>query len=183
MKFLVDWVLEEHTKDHFIDALTSNLVLLRAKAEISQDELASVIGVSRQTYGTIERKRRRMTWNTYLSLILFYDYNQKTHSMLRNSDAFPHEFFYYLNGNQNSSHLSIDTLFHTEDNNILECLDEQALNTLKTTLMVEYARCSKLSDEAIINSMNGISFAATTQEDDANGFRSSTKRTRRKLAR
>ena len=51
-----NWLLTEEEKDKFISALTPELVLLRTKAEISQEELASLIGVSRQTYGAIERK-------------------------------------------------------------------------------------------------------------------------------
>lgn len=65
------WNLAEAEKKELISALSQELILLRMKAEISQSELANLIGVSRQTYGAIERGVRLMTWNTYLSLILF----------------------------------------------------------------------------------------------------------------
>lgn len=85
------WSFEEAEKEKLISALTPQLMMLRAKAEISQGELANLIGVSRQTYGAVERGARKMTWGTYLSLILFYDYNHMTHTIIRNIDVFPNQ--------------------------------------------------------------------------------------------
>ena len=65
------WLLTDDEKDGFIATLTPNLTVLRSKAEISQEELSNLIGVSRQTYNAIERKVRRMAWSTDLSLVLF----------------------------------------------------------------------------------------------------------------
>ena len=83
------WIFTDGERNRFIDALTDELSVLRAKASISQDELAKLVGISRQTYGAIERKTRRMSWNTYLSLILFFDYTESTHEMIRNVKAIP----------------------------------------------------------------------------------------------
>ena len=47
------WLLTDEEKDNFIAALSPNLTVLRTKAEISQEELANLIGVSRQTYSAI----------------------------------------------------------------------------------------------------------------------------------
>lgn len=79
------WLLTDEEKDKFIATLTPNLTILRTSAEISQEELANLIGVSRQTYSAIERKVRKMAWSTYLSLVLFYDHNRKTHKLIRQS--------------------------------------------------------------------------------------------------
>ena len=49
------WVLHPEEKDRLITALTPELATLRTKADISQEELAELIGVSRQTYGALER--------------------------------------------------------------------------------------------------------------------------------
>lgn len=54
------WLLTDEEKDKFIATLTPNLTILRTSAEISQEELANLIGVSRQTYSAIERKVRKM---------------------------------------------------------------------------------------------------------------------------
>ena len=91
MEELFKYYLSEEEKYALIEKLTPELPLLRAKAEISQEEIANIIGTSRQTYGAIERRSRKMSWNTYLSLVWFFDYNRKTHKMIRNMYAFPHE--------------------------------------------------------------------------------------------
>ena len=48
------WLLTDEEKDSFIAMLTPNLTVLRTKAEISQEELANLIGVSRQIYNSYE---------------------------------------------------------------------------------------------------------------------------------
>ena len=73
------WMITEEEKEQLINVLTDELSALRAKADISQEEISKLIGISRQTYGAIERKTRKMSWNTYLSLILFFDYTKSTH--------------------------------------------------------------------------------------------------------
>lgn len=90
------WLLTDEEKNKFIATLTPNLTVLRTRAEISQEELTNLIGVSRQTYSAIERKVRKMAWSTYLSLVLFYDHNQKTHKMIRQLSIFPKEMMRYL---------------------------------------------------------------------------------------
>lgn len=84
--------LEDSRKNELVDILTRDLVVLRAKSGVSQDELSKSIGISRQTYQAIETGKRKMTWRTYLALLLFFDYNALTHDMLRNLRVFPEEF-------------------------------------------------------------------------------------------
>lgn len=81
--------LPELDKDKLIDILTEELPMLRAKLGISQDEISSIIGVSRQTYSSIETKKRRMSWSTYMSLILLFGYNDKTTNIVEAIGAFP----------------------------------------------------------------------------------------------
>ena len=103
------WLLTDEEKDNFIATLTPNLTVLRTKAEISQEELANLIGVSRQTYSAIERKVRRMAWSTYLSLVLFYDHNQKTHKMIRQLSIFPQELVIRFNDGVDYSDFEISS--------------------------------------------------------------------------
>ncbi len=161
-----NFFLAEEEKDAFIDALTPELQTLRAKADVSQEELANIIGVSRQTYGTIERKTRKMSWNTYLSLILFYDYNKKTHSMVRSLDAFPHELIKRFNGGETMVELGIDGDFG-EMGNIFSSLDERAISTLKTILTMEYSRCNNVPSDAVVKFFEGIDFSV---REDAGSF-------------
>ena len=60
MEFASKWLLTDAEKDRFIATLTPNLPILRAQADISQEELANLIGISRQTYSAIERNVRKI---------------------------------------------------------------------------------------------------------------------------
>ena len=150
--------LTEDEKTYFINALTKNLTSLRAKAGMSQEEISNIIGVSRQTYGAMERKHRTMSWNTYLSLILFYDYNKKTHDMIRGIDAFPHELIKRFNGDEHLTEADFGLFFSDDVNDILVSLDEQAIKTLKTVMIVEYARCKNLSNDSTLKLFEGLNF-------------------------
>lgn len=83
------WELSQSQKDEYIEKLTSKLAALRAHADISQEDLANIIGTSRQTYYAIESRKRAMSWNTYLSLIFFYDAVEETSQMIRELGAYP----------------------------------------------------------------------------------------------
>lgn len=156
MEELYTYYLSEEEKYALMEKLTPELPLLRTKAEISQEEIANIIGTSRQTYGAIERRARKMSWNTYLSLVWFYDYNRKTHKMIRNMDAFPHELIKKFNDGDEPQDFELGLLFKADKINIIESLDEQALSTIKTILMVEYTRCNNLSGDAIVNFFEGF---------------------------
>lgn len=81
--------LPELDRDKLIEILTDELPVLRAKIGVSQDDISNIIGISRQTYNAIETKKRKMSWNTFLSLILFYGYNEKTTNFVEAIGAFP----------------------------------------------------------------------------------------------
>ena len=85
------WNFSKEEKEALIDRLTVELPALRGAVKASQDEIANAIGVSRQTYGAIECQKRKMNWNTYMSLILFFDYNPNSHYTIRKLDAFPYQ--------------------------------------------------------------------------------------------
>ena len=55
MESVSKWLLTDAEKDSFIATLTPHLAILRTQAGVSQEELANLIGVSRQTYSSIER--------------------------------------------------------------------------------------------------------------------------------
>jgi len=84
-------------KDLLIEKLTEDLPVLRAKIGISQEELAEIVGISRQTYSAVETRKTQMSWNTFLSLLLFFDNNEKTREMINNIGAFPKELRALLN--------------------------------------------------------------------------------------
>ena len=70
-------------REILIDKMTENLPVLRKKLKLSKENLAKFIGSSRYTVMLIETKKRRMTWNTFLSLVLLFDKNEETAVLLK----------------------------------------------------------------------------------------------------
>lgn len=50
---------DELEKDNLIEILTEELPSLRAKIGITQEELCDIVGISRQTYSSIETKKEK----------------------------------------------------------------------------------------------------------------------------
>ena len=93
------WNITDERKEKLISELVPELKLLRAKANITQDELANIIGISRQTYCQIENRNKDMSWNTYLSLIFFYNSIDEISKLLCTLGVYPDEFVEQINGN------------------------------------------------------------------------------------
>lgn len=79
------------TRDVLIEKMTENLPVLRKKLKLSQENLAKFIGSSRYTVMLIETKKRRMTWSTFLSLVLLFDKNEETAVLLRALEIYTDE--------------------------------------------------------------------------------------------
>ena len=83
------WRFSPEEKSVLIKKLTSALPALRGITKATQQEISNAIGVSRQIYNAIEMQKKTMPWNTYMSLILFFDYNPNSHIAIRQLEAFP----------------------------------------------------------------------------------------------
>ena len=71
-----------------IQMLTGRLSILRATIGIFQGELAECIGVSRQTYCSLEQGTRKMSWgNIFVTLFVFIS-NEETYNLLKISKGF-----------------------------------------------------------------------------------------------
>lgn len=92
----MSYELDDALKERLIDRLTNELKVLRAKAEISQQDLANRIGVSRQTYGMIETKKQRMTWNHFMVLLLLFRSSEGTADIINRIGAYPPELEKYI---------------------------------------------------------------------------------------
>ena len=86
------WNFTTEQKSALSKKLANELPALRGKVGASQGEIASAIGVSRQTYSAYENQTRPMPWSIFLALLFFFDYNISTHYMLRKLELFPNEF-------------------------------------------------------------------------------------------
>lgn len=71
VSIISDYISSER-KQELCKKLASNLSTLRAKANLSQDELADRLGFSRQTICAIEGKKRDMQWSTFSAISLFF---------------------------------------------------------------------------------------------------------------
>ena len=74
--------LTVEAKQQFIQTLTKILPVLRAKLGMSQAELASKVGLARQTIASIENEKRPMMWQTFLSILMLFYCNPKTEPLL-----------------------------------------------------------------------------------------------------
>ena len=167
MEPITKWTITSKEKEQLISALAPELTLLRTKAEISQEELAALIGISRQTYGAIERGSRKMSWNTFLSLVLFYDCNQKTHQLLQTISGIPQEIMKRFNTDGEAAEVNLDVFLGDSAKIIMDSLDNQALQSIRTMIMIEYARCTSTPGDVVIKSFNGTNFV-TSPYNEAN---------------
>ena|GEM_PF-750349 len=87
---------DEATKKKSIEILTNELKVLRAKAGITQQELADKLGVSRQTYGMIENRTYDMAWSQFLALVFLFKSNEGTAKILEWTGAYTPELEQYL---------------------------------------------------------------------------------------
>ncbi len=86
-------------RKEYMEKMAENLPTLRTKLNMTQEELAKLIGVSRSTVIMFEKKQRQMTWNTFLSLILIFSRNAETNKLLIALDIYNAELEQILEGN------------------------------------------------------------------------------------
>lgn len=75
-------MLDESQKNLYMVRMAENLVILRKKLKMTQADLATRVGISRQTLMDIENQKRPMTWNTFMSLFGLFRENEDTSSLL-----------------------------------------------------------------------------------------------------
>lgn len=78
-------------KVNSINKLSEHLHILRIKAKLTQEEIAAVIGVSRQTYCQIENKNIVMPWYIYMSLIMAFNSKDETRDLMHMVGIHPEE--------------------------------------------------------------------------------------------
>lgn len=79
---MADPIIMDAKKTLCMIQLVNELPVLRARLDLSQEDVADRIGVSRQTYNAIESKRRNITWNTCIALSTLFASNEKTKKMM-----------------------------------------------------------------------------------------------------
>jgi len=66
----------------YAKAMAENLPVLRAKLNLSQGELADMIGITRQTLSAAECGSRELAWNNFISLLYIFTQNEMTLPLL-----------------------------------------------------------------------------------------------------
>ena len=88
------WNFSKDEKENLATQLAIELPALRGKVGASQEEIASAVGISRQTYSAYENRTRPIPWSLYLALLFYFDYIPSTHYMIRQLELFPNERSY-----------------------------------------------------------------------------------------
>ena len=150
-------------REQFIDKLIAELPTLRTKLELSQDELANMVGITRQTYSSMETGKRKMTWSTFLSLIYVFDNNERTHDYIQKAGLSPSVILGTAPCRRTVIPISSSVQMNGDD--IINHLDDQAIHAIETLIMVEYARCESLTGEDVIKAFNGKQITLLSQQD------------------
>lgn len=83
--------LDDELKRTAIENMVKNLAVLRTMLNLSQAELASLIGLGRQTFVAIENRKRNMTWSVFLSLMFVFSQHPQTRALLDLFDIYTPE--------------------------------------------------------------------------------------------
>ena len=75
--------LNTKEKEEIINAISDNLAILRKQLNLSQQDLAEKLNISRQTITNIENHRSKMNWITAFSLLMFFVLNPATMKLLK----------------------------------------------------------------------------------------------------
>lgn len=74
--------LSDKQKEVISNTLIENLPVLRAKLNLTQDDLAKQLGVTRQTIINVESKKTKISWTMVLALLLIFLANPLTVGLL-----------------------------------------------------------------------------------------------------
>ena len=93
--------MDQEARNNLMRAMSSNLSILRSKLNLSQEELAGLLGVTRQTVSSFESGQRKMTWSVFLALVLIFFRNEPTKRLLVALNIYTPELNDYLNISKN----------------------------------------------------------------------------------
>ena len=89
--------MNEEKRQYLCRSMASALPVLRKAIGATQQELADILGVTRNTIIHMERSKT-MGWPSYLSFLMIFSRNENTVSLIRVFDLYPAEVDDYLAG-------------------------------------------------------------------------------------
>lgn len=82
--------------------------MLRSALNVTQEQIAYSVGMSRQTYSSYELGKKELTWSAFMALFLFFMVNEKSRNLLSKKPGYIYTVFLILNSSVEST--EIDTL-------------------------------------------------------------------------
>lgn len=82
-------MMDQISKEELIDRFIYELPLLRARIDMTQDEVSELVGLSRQTYSALETRKRRMAGSNFMALLFIFYFNPSTRDTVENDGLFP----------------------------------------------------------------------------------------------
>lgn len=87
---------KEIDKEELMSALSENLKVFRNKLQLTQVELASKVGISRQTLMNIENKKRDMAWSAFVAFVCVFREDESTRDLMEHFKIYTPELIEYL---------------------------------------------------------------------------------------
>lgn len=94
--------MDKTQKRTLMKTMAENLSILRSKLNLSQEDLAHILGVTRQTISSFESGQREMTWSIFLALVLIFFRNEPTKRLLVALYIYTPELNDFLNTSKNT---------------------------------------------------------------------------------
>lgn len=80
--------LENERRLEAMKILTEWLGVLRVSLNVTQEQVSCKVGISRQTYSSLELNKKEMTWNVFLALFFFFMSNEKSKNLLEKKNGY-----------------------------------------------------------------------------------------------
>ena len=90
--------MDNAQKSILIENMTNNLPALRKVLGVSQLGLAEMVGLNRSTIAAIENHKRKLSWDTFLALVLVFIKNPATDKLLNAMEIYTDEFNVFIKG-------------------------------------------------------------------------------------
>ena len=84
-------LMDQINKEELIDKFIYELPILRARIDMTQDEISEIAGLSRQTYSALETRKRKMTWSNFMALLFVFYFNPAPREAVEMAGIIPKE--------------------------------------------------------------------------------------------
>lgn len=105
----------ENKKNEVMQIMLEWLLVLRSTLNITQEQITYYVGMSRQTYSSLELGKKELTWSSFLSLFLFFMSNEKSRNLLSKKPGYIYMVLILLKVNAES--IDIEELLQLGEEN------------------------------------------------------------------